>query len=63
MNAFILVFAHPFFAVTDAEGNYRIEEVPPGAYDVVAWSEGTTTAPHPVTVSAGGRAELDFTVR
>jgi len=63
MNAFILVFAHPFFAVTDAEGDYRIDEVPPGAYDVVAWSEGTTTAPHPVTVSAGGRAELDFTVR
>ena len=26
MNAFILVFSHPFFAMTDAEGRYRIDE-------------------------------------
>ena len=31
MSAFILVFAHPFFAVTDAEGRYRIPDVPPAA--------------------------------
>ena len=30
MNAFILVFSHPFFAVTDDEGRYRIDNVPPG---------------------------------
>src|SRR5207302_4391177 len=30
MNAFILVFSHPFFAVTDPEGRYRIDNVPPG---------------------------------
>ena len=32
MSAFILVFAHRFFAVTDAEGRYRIDDVPPGTY-------------------------------
>ena len=41
MNAFILVFSHPFFALTDAEGRYRIENVPPGTYGVIAWNEGT----------------------
>ena len=30
MSAFILVFAHRYFAITDAEGRYRIEGVPPG---------------------------------
>src|SRR5262249_16907941 len=30
MNAFILVFTHPFFALTDAEGRYRLDDVPPG---------------------------------
>ncbi len=62
MNAFILVFAHPFFAVTDAAGHYRIEDVPAGTYRVVAWNEGTATAPQSVTVESGATAPLDFTV-
>ena len=32
MNAFILVFSHPFFAVTDAEGRYRLETILPAEY-------------------------------
>ena len=32
MSAFILVFSHPFFAMTDADGRYRIDNVPPGNY-------------------------------
>jgi plastocyanin len=63
MNAFILVFSHPFFSVTDEEGRYRIENVPPGTYSVVAWNEGISSESRPVTVSDGGAAELDFTLR
>ena len=63
MNAFILVFSHPFFAVTDEEGRYRIENVPPGTYSVVAWNEGLSSESRPVTVLDGGAAELDFTLR
>jgi len=63
MNAFILVFSHPFFALTDADGRYRIENVPPGIYNVVAWNEGTSSDPKSTTVSAGAAAELDFTLR
>ena len=63
MNAFILVFSHPFFAMTDADGRYRIENVPPGTYNVVAWNEGMSSDPRPATVPDGGIAELDFVLR
>ena len=63
MNAFILVFSHPFFAITDIDGRYRIENVPPGTYNVIAWNEGTSSEPKPVTVPDGGMTELDFTLR
>jgi plastocyanin len=63
MNAFILVFGHPFFAMTDRDGRYRIENVPPGTYGVVAWNEGTSSETTPVTVPDGGVAEMDFTIR
>ena len=63
MNAFVLVFAHPFFATTDADGRYRINNVPAGTFTVIAWNEGVTSEPKPVTVGAGAVAELDFTVR
>ena len=38
-RAYVSVFEHPLFAVTDDYGNYRIEGVPPGQYTVVAWHE------------------------
>ena len=63
MNAFVLVFAHPFFAMTDNDGRYRINNIPAGTYNVVAWNEGVTSDPRPVTVGAGTIAELDFTLR
>jgi plastocyanin len=63
MNAFILVFSHPFFTITDGEGRYRLDNIPPGTYNVVAWNEGTPSDPKPVTVPDGGIAELDFILR
>ena len=63
MNAFILVFSHPFFALTDADGRYRIDNVPPGTYGIIAWNEGTASESKPVSVPDGGLAELDFTLR
>lgn len=40
MNAELLVVAHPYYAVTDADGNFRLTNVPPGEYEIEAWHEG-----------------------
>jgi plastocyanin len=63
MNAFILVFNHPYFTLTDADGRYRFDNVPPGPYNLVAWNEGVQSEPMPAVVSEGGEAELDFALR
>ena len=39
MKAYVSVFDHPYFAVTDENGRYEIENIPPGTYEVVAWHE------------------------
>jgi plastocyanin len=46
MTAYAGVLAHPFFAVTGADGGFELSEVPPGHYTVEAWHErlGTRTA-------------------
>ena len=64
MNAFVLVFAHRFFSVTDGQGRYRIDRVPPGTYTVAAWYEGAVRQTRAVTVSEDGvSADVDFSVR
>jgi plastocyanin len=63
MSAFILVFSHPFFAVTDGEGRYRIENVPAGTYNVIAWNEGDVSEAVPVAVSKDEMTDADFTLR
>ena len=64
MSAFVLVFGHPYFATTDADGRYRIESVPPGTYNVVAWYEGQTRDTRAIVIPPqGGVVEQDFQVQ
>ncbi len=64
MRAFILVFAHRFFAVTDASGRYSIPRVPPGSYTLAAWYEGEVRETRPVMVpDTGGEIVADFMIR
>jgi plastocyanin len=64
MSAFVLVFSHPYFAISDTDGRYRIDNVPPGTYTVVAWHEGEQRDSRTVVIpSDGGRVEQDFQVQ
>jgi plastocyanin len=63
MSAFVLVFSHPYYAKAEADGRYRIDNVPPGTYKVSAWHEGETRETKTVTVPPqGGDVDLDFVV-
>ena len=44
MNAELMVAPHPYYAVTNAEGEFQITDVPPGDYEIVAWHEGWRVA-------------------
>jgi len=61
MSAFILVFAHRYFAITDEEGRYRIDGIPSGTYGVTAWHEALSRETRQVRVpDDGGEVELNF---
>jgi plastocyanin len=62
MSSNVLVFSHPFFAVSDDDGRYEIEGVPAGTYSLVVWSELGSAPARRVTVPDGGSVEADFQI-
>ena len=42
MGAYIIPAANPYYALTDKEGKFRIQNVPPGTYTITMWHEGVT---------------------
>jgi len=61
MSAWIVVAAHPYYAVTDGHGGFSLEGVPPGTYTLRAWHETLGTREQPITVAPGGAAEATIT--
>lgn len=61
MSGFIVVSPTPYFAQTDANGNYKIDNVPDGKYSVVAWHEGMKPQTKAVDVVGTGKADFALT--
>jgi plastocyanin len=62
MNGWHVVVKGPY-ATTDSNGNYTINNVPPGSYTVTAWQELYGTQTQKVTVAAGKAGTADFTFK
>lgn len=62
MAAKILVLDNPYFAVTGADGSFKIEGVPPGTYPYVAWQARGEPVRGELTVAAGAATRLDLGV-
>lgn len=62
MLAYIVVGRHPYTAVTDKDGEYRIDGIPPGSYKIRAWHEALGQVSKEVTVVAARQATVDFEV-
>ena len=58
MAGYIVVVPTPYYAKTDKSGDYKIENVPDGQYNVVAWHEGAKNSTKAVTVAGDTKADL-----
>jgi plastocyanin len=60
MEAYVVVLQNPFFAVTAADGRYKIDNVPPGSYTLGVWHAKGKAQPKPAAVDAAKPAVVDF---
>lgn len=61
MGAYVQVFTHPYFFVTDDQGTFELKGLPPGKYVVEAWHEKFGPQTATVEVASGETKEADFT--
>ena len=66
MSAWVAYVPHPYFAVTNEKGEFKLEDVPPGTYKLGYWHEACGTnnkTPVTVTIAADGEVKQDFTLK
>ena len=64
-SAHISVFDHPYFAVTSADGHFKIEDVPPGRYVLEAVHQkatGTNGVLRSISVTPGKATRTSFAI-
>jgi hypothetical protein len=62
MKSWVVVAEHPFYAVTDSAGAFRLPNVPPGKYKVRMWQEALGNVSRDVVVGPQGGA-VSFDVK
>jgi len=63
MHAFIGVVDNPYYAVTGADGTFKIDNLPPGDYVLEAWQEKLGRQDEKITVGPSGKVETSFTFK
>ncbi|MBZ0166004.1 MAG: carboxypeptidase regulatory-like domain-containing protein [Candidatus Omnitrophica bacterium] len=61
MGAYIAVMEHPYFAVSEADGQFKIDNLPAGEYEIEAWHEKLGTQKVRVSLAEGETEEINFT--
>jgi plastocyanin len=60
MRGLILVLPTPHFVLTDADGRYRLENLPAGKFTLKVWLDSKTTHALPVELKPGETLTADF---
>jgi hypothetical protein len=60
MNAYAGVVDHPYFAVTDENGRFAIDNLPPGEFVIEAWHERYGTQEVNVSMDEDEPAHVTF---
>jgi len=60
MRTTILVVDTPYFATSDSQGNFRLENLVPGAYTLTAWVNDKSVWSRPLDVKEGEAATVDL---
>jgi plastocyanin len=61
MRSYVHVFDHPYYAVAAEDGTYKLPNIPPGKYTLVAWKEFFDPVRQEIEVKADG-AKVDLTL-
>jgi hypothetical protein len=62
MQGYVMAFDHPYYALTDGEGAFRITGVPAGRRTVAVWHETLGTVKKEVQVPTSGEFHVTFEV-
>jgi len=60
MQGWVIVAGHPYYALSDESGSFKIVDVPAGAYTLEYWHEKLGKQTKQVTVPATGSVNADF---
>ena len=60
MRAWVGVLDHPYFAVTGADGTFKVSRIPPGEYLIEAWHERFGTVSEKVMLPASGEVATEL---
>lgn len=61
MQSWAIAVDNPYYVLTDENGRFSLEDVPPGTYDLRAWHPGIKQVmKKPVTIEPGGNLTIDF---
>ncbi len=64
MEAYIILLKNqPYYSLTDENGTFNIDGIPPGTYTIIAWHEALGNMEKQVTITKGDISALDFIIK